>query len=132
MKALRQERLWWAAVGAIALVGLVLRVFAAQGGLWTDEAWSMIYAAKAGGPLGVFLNINHDNNHHLNSLWLQLLGLGAPPALARALSIAAGTAAIIIAGMIGRRRSVTIGLVAAALFAVSPALVTLGAEARGY
>lgn len=126
------DRHWWWWLGALAALGFALRLANAQGALWLDEAWSAVLAQDAGTPLGVFLNINHDNNHHLNSLWLQLLGLGAPPALARALSIAAGTAAIIVAGMIGRRRSATIGLVAAALFAVSPALVTLGAEARGY
>ena len=81
---------WWAAVGAIALVGLALRLLAARGGLWTDEAWSVIYAAQARDPIGVFLRINHDNNHHLNSLWLQAIGPAAPPMLARAPSILAG------------------------------------------
>ena len=43
----RGQRMWWAAVGAIALIGLALRLLAARGGLWTDEAWSVIYAAQA-------------------------------------------------------------------------------------
>ena len=92
-------------VWVIVLLGLALRIASAQGGLWLDEAWSAELARQAHTPLGVFLNINHDNNHHLNSLWLQYVGLGAPPPLARAFSIATGTAGIAVAGWIGHRRS---------------------------
>ena len=56
---------WWAIAAAVA-VGLALRILAAAGGaLWTDEAWSALHAAEVGTPLGIFLSINHDNNHHL-------------------------------------------------------------------
>ena len=132
MKAKRREQLWWAAVGAIALVGLALRIAAARGGLWTDEAWSMIYAAKAGDPMGVFLRINHDNNHHLNSLWLQAIGPAASPLVARVPAIIAGTLCILVAASLCRRCSRTAGIVAALLFAVAPTLVAFGSEARGY
>lgn len=125
------RRFWWL-LGAIVLAGLALRIAAAQGGLWLDEAWSAVLAHEVGTPLGVFLSINHDNNHHLNSLWLLLVGFGAEPMLARALSIVTGTAAIAVAALIGLRRGRVCGLMTAALFAVSPMLVTLGSEARGY
>jgi hypothetical protein len=129
----KQGRLWWwSAVCALALAGLALRIVAARGGLWTDEAWSVIYAAQARDPLGVFLRINHDNNHHLYSLWLQAIGPAAPPLLARAPAIAAGTLCILVAALIGARRSRTAGIVAALLFAVTPMLVVFGSEARGY
>ena len=124
--------LWWAAVAAIAVAGLLLRIAAAQGGLWTDEAWSATYAAQAGGPLGVFWRINHDNNHHLISLWLQAVGEGAAPWLARVPAILAGSAAIVVAALLVARVSKAGGLVAAVLFAISPILVTYGSEARGY
>ena len=127
-----RDRLWWAAVAGSALVGLALRLAAARRGLWTDEAWSAIYAAQARDPIGVFLRINHDNNHHLNSLWLQAIGLGAPPLLARAPSIVAGSLGVVVAAMLAGRRSRAAGLVAALLFAVSPILVIYGSEARGY
>ena len=92
-----RERLWWwAAVGGLALAGLALRIAAAHGGLWTDEAWSVIYAAQARDPIGVFLRINHDNNHHLYSLWLQAIGPAAAPLLARAPAIAAGTLCVVV------------------------------------
>ncbi len=126
------NRGYWLLFGAIVALGLGLRVAGAQGSLWLDEAWSAVMAREAGTPLGVFLKINHDNNHHLNSLWLQFVGLGAPPVIARALSILAGTASIVVAGLIGRRRAPLLGLLTAALFAISPILVTLGSEARGY
>lgn len=123
---------WWLFVCFIAAFGLVLRILCARGGLWLDEAVSAIQAHGAGSPLGVFLKINHDNNHHINSLWMQLVGLDAPPMLARALSIVTSTVAILIAGVIGARRAPLLGLLTAGFFAVSPMLVTLGSEARGY
>ncbi len=89
-------------------------------------------AIDAGTPLGVFLRINHDNNHHLNSLWLQLVGPHASPMLQRALSIACGTLTVLVAAAIAARHGVAAMLCAALLFAVSPLLVTYGAEARGY
>lgn len=128
----RSELLWWSTVIAVALAGCLLRVAAAQGGLWTDEAWSMIYAAEARDPIGVFLRINHDNNHHLYSLWLQAIGMQAPPWLARVPAIICGTAGVIVAALLLRPRSRAAGIIAAVLFAFSPAMVTFGAEARGY
>ena len=128
----RLDRHSWIAIGALTALGLALRLFAAQGALWLDEAWSATTAHDVGTPLGVFLEINHDNNHHLNTLWLQMVGLDAPPMLQRALSILAGTVAIPVAALIAARQGKAAAVVAALLFAVSPLLVTYGAEARGY
>lgn len=128
----RADRRYWWLLGAIIALGLALRIAGAQGALWLDEAWSAKQAHDAGTPLAIFLNINHDNNHHLNSLWLLLVGFDASPPLARAFSIVTGTLAILVAAMIGARRGPALGLITALLFAVSPALVTLGSEARGY
>lgn len=122
----------WLAIALITAIGLALRLFAAQGALWLDEAWSATAAHDVGTPLAVFLEINHDNNHHLNTLWLQLVGLDAPPMLQRGLSILTGTLAIPVAAMIAARQGKAAAVVAALLFAVSPLLVTYGAEARGY
>jgi hypothetical protein len=123
----------WSAISAALAIGFVLRVSAAaSGALWTDEAWSALHAAEVQTPLGVFLFINHDNNHHLYSLWLQAIGLQAPPLLARAPAIVAGTLTILVAALIGARRSAGAAVVAALLFAVAPIMVTYGSEARGY
>ena len=120
-------------VGVFVLAGFALRVAAASsGGLWLDEAWSAVFAHEARPLIGVFADINHDNNHHLNTLWLQLVGLSAPPLVMRGLSILTGTAAIIVAARIGARRSPGAAIAAAALFAFMPILVLYGSEARGY
>ena len=112
----RQAQLWWAAVGAATLAGLALRIAAAQA---RDAA-------------GVFLRINHDNNHHLYSLWLQAIGMNASPLLARLPAIVAGTLCVPLAALVVARRSAWAGIVAAILFAISPILVNYGSEARGY
>ncbi|WP_242115662.1 hypothetical protein [Sphingomonas lacusdianchii] len=119
-------------IALITLAGLALRILAARGGLWLDEAWSAVVAQDVGTPAGVFVRINHDNNHHLNSLWLQWVGSTAPPLLQRALSIVTGAATIPIAAAIALRRGPAAAILAAIAFAMSPFLGTLGSEARGY
>lgn len=121
-----------AALAAIVLLGLVLRLWCAHGGLWVDEAWSAQFVAQTESAWGIFWRINHDNNHYLNSLWILLVGPYAPPLLIRTFSIVTGTVSIAVAGAIGWRRAPSAGLIAAILFAVSPVLVAYGAEARGY
>jgi 4-amino-4-deoxy-L-arabinose transferase-like glycosyltransferase len=128
----QEENRALAFVAAATVAGLALRIAAGTGALWLDEAWSAVFARDAGTPLGVLLSVNHDNNHHLNTLWMQLVGFDAPPLAQRALSIASGTLTILVAAAIGWRRGPTAGAVTAGLFALSPALVCYGSEARGY
>ncbi|HEX5258214.1 MAG TPA: hypothetical protein VFW35_05470 [Sphingomicrobium sp.] len=109
-----------------------MRIAAGRGGMWTDEAWSVVYAAQARDVLGVFTRINHDNNHHLNTLWLQAVGMQASPLLARAPAILAGTLTIPVAALLFLRRSAVGAVAAAGLFAISPIMVIYGSEARGY
>lgn len=117
---------------AIVLLAFTLRIAGAQGSLWLDEAWSATLAHDVGTPMGVLFGINHDNNHHLNSLWLLAMGLEAPTWAMRLLSAVTGTIAVPVAATIARPRGAVFALVAALLFAISPMLVTLGSEARGY
>lgn len=131
MASLYRNRFGWAVALAV-IVGLGLRIALGRSGIWLDEAWSVIMAHDVGGPLGVITGIHHDNNHPLNSWWLQLVGLSAPPLLMRTLSIACSTITIAVAARIAARRSEWAGMLAAFLFAVSPMLVLLGSEARGY
>lgn len=119
-------------IGALALIGLGLRIAGAQGGLWLDEAWSADFARKAKSPIDIFFVIHHDNNHYLNTLWMYLAGWGAPPMVSRLLSIVTGTVTILIGGLIGLRRGAIQGILLALFFAISPMLVAYGAEARGY
>jgi hypothetical protein len=119
-------------IGGFIIAGFTLRCLAAQGGLWTDEAWSLVYAQQASDALGILTRINHDNNHHLNSLWLLTVGPEAPPVLMRGLSIMTSGITILIAALIGLRRDRPTGVITAALFALSPIMVIYGSEARGY
>jgi hypothetical protein len=126
------NRRWWWAIYAIALAGLALRFVCSLGDLWFDEAWSAAQARDALTPIGVFTGINHDNNHHINSLWMQFVGFGAWPPLVRLLSILSSTASILVAARIAEPRGRITMVVTALLFAFSPMLVTMGSEARGY
>ncbi|MGC6327849.1 hypothetical protein [Rhizorhabdus sp. FW153] len=116
----------------LTLLGLGVRIAAAAGDYWLDEAWSAIFARDAATIGDVLFAINHDNNHHLNTMWLRTVGWTASPMLGRALSILCGTLAIPVAGLIAAQRGVAAAGCAAALFALSPILVTYGSEARGY
>lgn len=120
------------ALAAIVVLAFLLRIAGAQGSLWLDEAWSATLAHDVGTPGGVLFGINHDNNHHLNSLWLQMVGLTAPTWLMRLFSVVVGTLAVPVAAAIARPRGTPYMLVTALLFAVSPIMVTMGSEARGY
>ncbi|MGT2515813.1 hypothetical protein ACVOMT_17690 [Sphingomonas panni] len=122
----------WGWIASMTLVGLLLRCLAARGGLWLDEAWSAVFAQEVATPAGVLFAINHDNNHHLNTLWLQLVGPDAPPMIQRALSIVSGTATIPFAASIAARRGPAPAILAAIAFSLAPFLLTYGAEARGY
>ena len=123
-----------ARVALLVILGIAIwvRIVSARGGLWVDEAWSAVLVAKVDTPWGVFTSINHDNNHYLNSLWMQAIGYAAPPIALRALSIATGSAAVLVVAAIGARRSTAHALVGATLFALSPMMITYGSEARGY
>nr|WP_294851541.1 hypothetical protein [uncultured Sphingomonas sp.] len=131
IERMKRHRWGWG-IAAAALVGVILRVAMGRGGLWLDEAWSVVMAHDAGGPIGVIAGIHHDNNHPLNSWWLQIVGPAAPPLLARGLSIICSTLTIFVAARVAGRRSNLAGVMAAFMFAVSPMLVLLGSEARGY
>ncbi len=117
---------------AFVLAGFALRCLAATGGLWTDEAWSVVLVQEVGSVWGILTQINHDNNHHINGIWLLLVGPEAPPIVTRGLSIVTSTATIWFAALIGFRQSRTTGVLAAAFFAISPIMVIYGSEARGY
>ncbi|MES2495920.1 MAG: hypothetical protein V4618_07390 [Pseudomonadota bacterium] len=113
-------------------LGLALRIAGAQGDYWLDEAWSAVFARDAHTAVDALFAVDHDNVHFLNSIWLQLVGWGGSPLFGRALSIACGTAAIPVAGLIGLRRGLWAAALTATLFAIAPVLVTYGSEARGY
>lgn len=122
-------------LGAILLAAGLLRVWSASGDLWLDEITSLnhlVLARSLPSPDTWLALFFHDNTHPLNTLYLAAVGPGAGPLAYRALSVAAGIAAVAVAAAIGWRRSPTEGLIAAALLAFSYPMVHYAGEARGY
>lgn len=122
----------WLALALPMALGLALRIAAAQGDYWLDEAWAALFARDARTPGEMLLAIGHGHGDLLTIAWLQFVGWGGSPLLGRALSIACGTAAIGVAGLIGLRRGPGAALLTATMAAVSPILVTYGSEASGH
>ena len=122
---------WWVAAGAVVLAGAVLRILGAGGDLWLDEVWSVELARVAGSAGAVFTQLHHDNNHHLNTLWLLALGYDAGELPMRLLAVAAGTATVAVAAL-GGARDRTLSLAWAFLLALSYVAIHYGSEARGY
>jgi hypothetical protein len=128
----RAGRSGWIAAGVLVAIGSGLRLLAAQGDLWLDEIWSLELARIAATVGGVLTAVHHDNNHHLTTAWLLLLGPAAPPLALRALAVAAGAATLAVLALRVRRVGRREGLAGLALAALSPILVHYGSEARGY
>jgi len=122
----------WVAIGSFA-VGVIVRVFAAHNDLWFDEVWSLQLVRERGHSFAdVFTNIKHSNNHHLCSLWMWLVGQNASALVYRLPSVLASIGTIVLAGLIGLRRSRLEGCIAVILTSWSYLLIHFGTEARGY
>ena len=67
----------WPAAAAVALAAAAMRVRGLFSDLWLDEIWSLDGAFAARHWWDVFLRFNLDNNHHLNTLYLFMIGDGA-------------------------------------------------------
>jgi MFS family permease len=122
----------WLAVASFA-IGIVVRVFAANNNLWFDEVWTLQLLRERVHSFGdVFTNLKHSNNHHLNSLWMWLVGQNASGLVYRLPSVLASIGTIVLAGLIGLRQSRLEGYIAMILTSWSYLLIHFGTEARGY
>lgn len=138
--------------GARYALGLVLLVvvFAAVRwagmtcDLWLDEIWSLGLIREIKSPWEILTKVHHDNNHPLNSLWLHLLPPAGPAWTYRLLAWFAGSATVLLAGLIARRQFRLMhpdagagvvnaaGLLTAVLVGGAHLLVHYSSEARGY
>jgi hypothetical protein len=101
--------------------------------LWLDEIWTFQLLENIGhSAFDVVFGLPHDNNHHLNTLWLLLIGPLAPEPLQRGLSILCGSAAVVAAGAFFGRARPAAALCAMAITAAAYPFVHYGSEARGY
>ncbi|MEO5814261.1 MAG: hypothetical protein ABIT20_03165 [Gemmatimonadaceae bacterium] len=120
------------AIGSVLLVvAAVLRLSGFAHDLWLDEVWALRVATEMSSPLGVF-TLHHEINHHLNTLWLYLVGPNAPLAFYHLPSYLLGVASVGVAGAIGWRRGEVVGVATMLVFALSYELVLYSSEARGY
>ena len=99
---------------------------------WVDEVWSLSDVLALKSWTDIFLTLRIDNNHHLNSAWLYLLGSGQHAALYRLPAFVAGLGSVVIAWRIGARDGRLNGGLTALVFAWSFPLAYYSSEARGY
>jgi hypothetical protein len=118
---------------AIVVAGVVARVLGLRTDFWLDEVWSYDLARNVSSPLEVLTGLHHSNNHHLNTLFMVLLGPDLPHwGWYRLLSLVAGLGSIALLARIAGRSDRDAAWIAAALGASSYVLVFHSAEARGY
>ncbi len=121
------------AVLALVAAGVLARVWGLQTDFWLDEVWSYDLARGLHSPLEVLTRLHHSNNHHLNTLFLYLLGPDLPHwGWYRLLSLAAGIGSVALLARIAAERGRAEGWIAAVLGSCSYVLVFHSAEARGY
>ena len=125
----------WTWVGALTLLGLVLRLSGIEQSFSFDEAYGVGNLLDR--PLGDMLSTlpRSESSPPLHYVlawgWGNVFGLGE--AGVRSLSILAGVATVPVAYLAGRELAgVRAGLIAAALVAASPFLVFYSLEARAY
>jgi len=85
----------------------------------------------AGSVAGVFTGFRSDNNHYLNTLYLQAVGADAGPLAIRGMAVASGIATIVVAVAAGARDRM-VALTWAFLLSFSGLVVHYASEARGY
>lgn len=127
-----RSRLWLVGVALAVAAGALARAACLGAEFWLDEIWSLELARSAASPSAVLLECKHDNNHHLNTLFLYFAPDGVWWGWYRLHSFLAGTASIAMAAKVARRWGRSEAVVAAWLVAGSSWLVLTSAEARGY
>ena len=115
-----------------ALLATALRVAVIDNDLWLDEVWSVQHAASIESPVDIFVSLHHDNNHHLNTLWLWFCGANAGPVQQRFLSLVTGVAAVLLTGVLTLRWGKSAAAAAMLISSVSIMFVQYSTEARGY
>jgi hypothetical protein len=118
-------------VGAVLVLAALLRAPGLFSEFWLDEIHALSSATNVRSAVEVFTGIHHDSNHWLVSLWMNLVGPGAPFWVYRLPSCLAGIAAVLFAGWLAEAEGSKAAL-ARLLAATSFPLVFYSSEARGY
>ena len=123
------------ALAALIVAGATIaRVYAARGDFWLDEinAWMMIFRLEPVEAWWEILLIRQETNHFLNTWILYLLGPEVPWTFYRLPAVLIGAGAVVMAGLICRRRGSLEVLTAMLLVGASYPLIHYSSEARGY
>ena len=122
-------------LASVVAVALVFRLPALFTDFWFDEILSYDRFVRRARSIGdIFFNgaLKHDNNHHVNTLTLYLLGEHTNWIVYRLPALIAGLVAVGVVVSIGRRRSRLEGLISGVLVAASYVIAVYSTEARGY
>jgi hypothetical protein len=123
------------ALAALIVAGATIaRVYAALGDFWLDEinAWMMIFRLEPVEAWWEILLIRQETNHFLNTWILYLFGPEVPWTFYRLPAVLIGAGAVVMAGLICRRRGSLEALTAMLLVGASYPLIHYSSEARGY
>jgi hypothetical protein len=129
-----KPRTFWLWLILIALAGLIIRVDIGSKTFIDFDEWQHLFMAASPRWEDLLFELRTNAHPPLFFLllgWVEKLG---QPALYRAISIAAGTGSIVMAGLIARRLfdSPLIQLACAAAFALSVDAITISDEIRSY
>jgi hypothetical protein len=120
------------ALGAVVLAAAAVRIAPAWGDFWLDEIWTYVSIGRLDSAAGVFTEIHHSNNHHLNSLFFYWIGERADWFAYRIPSLVAGIGSVLLAAALAGRRGRLEAGFAAFLTGGCFALIHFSSEARGY
>jgi hypothetical protein len=128
------QRLAFPLIVALILVASALRVAGMYDDFWLDEIWSWRIAGDIATPWQILTHpvARFDNNHPLNTLLMWAQGVHPGWRLYRVPALACGTASVVAAVVILRRRGIVEAVVGALLVGFSYPLAFFSSEARGY
>ena len=109
---------------------MLLRCFGAMGELWLDEVWT-IRAVRQLSSFGEVLTWNSDNNHLLNSFWIELIPFNDSFSV-RLFSLAASAFLLVLPAIRTKDTNGKEALFCLFLVSLSYPFVVYGSEARGY
>ncbi|MCK4782744.1 MAG: glycosyltransferase family 39 protein [Desulfobacteraceae bacterium] len=116
----------------IVILAAIVRLPGCFSDLWLDEIWTLLGSSKLNSAAEIFTRFRYDNNHHLNTLIMFLLGDQRSWGVYRIHSLISGIGAVILAWTIARRRGMLEGIFASLLMAGSYLMIYFSSEARGY
>ena len=130
----RIEAAFWPLILAATAAGLLIRLYVGRKTYIDFDEWQHLF--MAGTPRWADLLFELRTNSHPPLFFLLLRGIVrlGNTALYRVIPIAAGTASIVVVGLIARRilRTLAIQALCAASFALSIAAITVSTEIRSY